>query len=304
MGINLVSNKYIGKREYLLEKQKMGFKTKVDLSDNRQVRQSEKTNLILSGGTTFGLPFSAMTAGPDLATSGITSSYTPSNLTTFTGTTGATVFVWADSNMALGYNSLTPLTPTNSGTTQYTYGFTGATATTVDSNRVYLTYTGVSFDLSVETMVSLGGGVYSGNCSTDELSYLLADGLDFRDRMIWVDVRGITRTDNLIVTSGITFNDVTTLSKTISIGTLNLSSATGATVAHGISTKFTGITSVDVIIMDDTGATMTGFLNQSGNTFSINSTNIILTKGSTFYNNANYDGTTLNRGYVTIHYVA
>jgi hypothetical protein len=153
-------------------------------------------------------------------------------------------------------------------------------------------------------MVSLGGGVYSGNCSTDELSYLLADGLDFRDRMIWVDVRGITRTDNLIVTSGITFNDVTTLSKTISIGTLNLSSATGATVAHGISTKFTGITSVDVIIMDDTGATMTGFLNQSGNTFSINSTNIILTKGSTFYNNANYDGTTLNRGYVTIHYVA
>lgn len=281
----------------------MAFKTKLDLSSNRQVRQTEKTNLILSGGTTFGLPFSGLTAGPDLATSGITSSYTPTNLTLFTGTTGSTTFVWGDSNMVLGLDGLTPFTPINSGTTQNTYGFTGTTATTVDGNTVYLTYTGVSFDIGVDIMVSLGGGIYSGNASTDQIDLLFAEGLDFRDRMIWVDVRGITRTDSLIINSGITINGVTTSSKVLPIGVLDLSSATGATVAHGLSTKFTGITSVDATIMDDSAALISGFLNQSGNTYSIDSTNVILTKGSTFYNNANYNGATLNRGYITLYYI-
>ena len=52
----------------------MGFRTKLDYSSNRQISQREKTDTILSGSTVFGLPFSGLTVGPDLNTSGITSS--------------------------------------------------------------------------------------------------------------------------------------------------------------------------------------------------------------------------------------
>ena len=37
----------------------MGFRTKLDYSDNRQIKQRERTLTNLSGGTVFGVPFSA-----------------------------------------------------------------------------------------------------------------------------------------------------------------------------------------------------------------------------------------------------
>ena len=53
----------------------MGFKTKLDYSDNRQIRQTEKTSTTLSGATVFGIPFSGLTTGPDLSATGDTSEF-------------------------------------------------------------------------------------------------------------------------------------------------------------------------------------------------------------------------------------
>ena len=182
----------------------MAFRTKLDFSSNRQVKQHEKTITSLSGGTSFGLPYSAMTYGPDLNTSAITQtiSILTGNTSTFSGNNTTTNFTWFDSRMDLGSSSLSAITPSNSATTQNTgIIFTPDTTTTIDGNLVNLTYSGVSFDMSPLTMVSLGGSDYSGTVVTYTLEALSASTLDFTGRTIWADVSGITRTERLIITN-------------------------------------------------------------------------------------------------------
>ena len=53
----------------------MGFSTKLDYSDNRQIKQREKTSTNLSGSTVFGLPFSGLTTGVDPNNSGVTQDF-------------------------------------------------------------------------------------------------------------------------------------------------------------------------------------------------------------------------------------
>ena len=178
----------------------MGFKTKLDFSNNRQVKQFEGTITELSGGTTFGVPFSALTTGPNPAVSGISQSYF--GLTSdFSGTTGTTNYVWADTRMSLGEPSLSAITPSNSGVTSQDTGFifTANTTTIVDGNTVILDYSGVSFGIYVLTMDDLGSGNYSGTVWTQQLDILSADTIGYTGRTIWVDVSGYTRTDDLII---------------------------------------------------------------------------------------------------------
>jgi hypothetical protein len=177
----------------------MPFLTKIDFSNNRQVKQNIETFTTLSGGTVFGVPYSYLPTGPDSNTSGITQ--TLSNVTsTFTGTSATTVYNWYNSNMNLGSPYLSALTPSNSATTQNTgFIFTSNTQTTIDGNLVTLTYSGVSFNVTVIDFVTLSPGVYSGNVNTNTLNYLSAGTLDFTGRTIWVDVSGITRTNKLII---------------------------------------------------------------------------------------------------------
>jgi hypothetical protein len=182
----------------------MAFKTKLDFSSNRQVKQHEKTITTLSGGTSFGLTYSAMTYGPDLNTSAITqtisafSGYT----STFSGNNTTTNFTWFDSMMDLGNSSLSAITPSNSATTQYSgIILTPNTTTIIDGNVVSLSYSGVSFDMTPTTMVDLGGSNYSGTVITYILDVISASTLDFTGRTIWVDVSGITRTEKLIITN-------------------------------------------------------------------------------------------------------
>lgn len=178
----------------------MGFRTKLDFT-SRQVSQNERTQSILSGGTTFGLTFTALTSGPDLTTSGITS--TISGITsTFSGTSATTVYSWYNGSMGLGEPYFSTLTPSNSATTQDSgLVFTSNTTTTVDGNTVVLTYTGVSFNITPSVFVDLGGGNYSGTVYTDVLDFISAGTLDYTGRTIWVDVSGITRTERLILTN-------------------------------------------------------------------------------------------------------
>jgi hypothetical protein len=177
----------------------MNFRTRVDLT-NRQAKQYEKTNINLSGGTVFGLPYSALTSGIDTNSSGISETYT-SILSTFSGNTGTTNYSWYDSRMSLGESELSALTSSNSGVSQDTnFVFVVSSSTTIDNNVVNLSYSGVSFDITVNAILDLGGGNYSGSVITNELNILSANTLDFTGRTIWVDVSGITRTDRLIVT--------------------------------------------------------------------------------------------------------
>jgi hypothetical protein len=177
----------------------MEFRTKIDFSTNRQVKQYPETSTYLSGATIFGVPFNSLVSGPDLTTSGITSSL--SGITSsFSGNSGTTRYTWYNSSMNLGTNVLSAITPSNSGITQNTgIVFTSNTSTIIDNNTVFLTYSGVSFDTTPLTMISLGGGNYSGTVHTNILDVLSAGTLDFTGRTIWVDVSGITRTNDLII---------------------------------------------------------------------------------------------------------
>ncbi len=178
----------------------MSFRTKVDFSSNRQVKQFIETQTILSGGTSFGLTFSELPTGPDLSTSGITDTFV-SVVSTFSGNTGTTNYSWYDPRMALGESGLSALTPSNSALTQNTVAYEGYNPITIDGNISFTQYSGVSFDVSNISMVSLGAGAYSGSVTSFMFDIIYANPLDFQGRTIWADVSGITRTERLIVTN-------------------------------------------------------------------------------------------------------
>ena len=178
----------------------MAFKTKLDFSNNRQVKQHIETFTQLSGGTKFGLPFNQLPTGPNLTTSGITYSAT-SLLSTFSGNSATTVYTWFNSSMNVAVNSLSALTLTSSGVTQYASGFTGTSYSSLDGNTFALGYSGATFDITPINIINLGGGNYSGSVQTDQLYFISAATLDFTGRTIWADVSGITRTQNLIITN-------------------------------------------------------------------------------------------------------
>lgn len=185
----------------------MDFRTKLDFSSNRQIKQRPETFTVLSGGTVFGVPFSALTKGPDLTTTGLTNTIT--GLTsTFSGNSAVTVYNWANPYMNLATSSLAFLIPALSATTQYAQGFSGFTTTTIDGNLVNLTYSGVNFDVTPVLFVDLGSGHYSGTVHTNTLLFLTAGTLDFTGRTIWADVCGITRTDKLLVNNDATFSNI------------------------------------------------------------------------------------------------
>ncbi len=188
----------------------MPFITKLDFSDNRQVKQRIETIQILSGATHFGVPFSSLPTGANLDTSGITQSFFVI-ISTFSGNSGTTTYNWYDSRMSLGETNLSAITPSNSATTQNSgqvYQPTGYT--TIDGNISATGYTGVSFNVQVTGMTDLGSGNYSGYVSTLRLDVLSATSLDFVGRTIWVDVSGITRTDELIISRSPTIGHVWT----------------------------------------------------------------------------------------------
>jgi len=219
----------------------MNFRTRVDLT-NRQVKQYEKTDINLSGSTTFGLPYSALTSGIDTNSSGISETYT-SILSTFSGNTGSTIFTWYDSRMSLAESYLSAITPSNSATTQETGNvFIVDSSTVIDGNTVNLTYSGVNFDIIGVGMFDLGGGDYSGSVTTSELNILTANTLDFKGRTIWADVSGITRTDRLIVTNNPTVGYVLTCAD--SEGMVSWSASSGSTGSTSYWSASTGSDSI------------------------------------------------------------
>ena len=177
------------------------FRTKLDFSDNRQVKQRIETTTNLSGATTFGVPFGNLPTGPNPVLSSITQNIS-NVLGTFSGNSGTTFFTWTDSRFNLGDSTFSAITPTNSGDTQNSgnvFAPVPSSLFTIDGNSGYTQYSGVSFTMYPTTFIDLGGGAYSGELATYVSQIIDATGLDFSGRTIWNDVSGITRTDRLII---------------------------------------------------------------------------------------------------------
>lgn len=192
----------------------MTFRTKLDYSNNRQIKQHIETLTLLSGATSFGVTFNDLPTGPNLSTSGETENYN-FVASTFSGNNTTTIITWYDPRMALGEPQLSAITPITSAETQTVLPVFGPSAfTTIDGNTVATAYTGVTFDLSVITMTDLGGGNYVGTLESEIFDVLSASTLDFTGRTIWADVSGITRTERLIVTNNPQVGYVLTCSDT------------------------------------------------------------------------------------------
>jgi hypothetical protein len=177
----------------------MTFRTKLDYSDNRQIKQRERTNTTLSGTTTFGVPFSGLTSGPNITTTAQTSQYF-GVISNYSGNNTTTIFNWSIPNVSAIDSSISALTPSNSGISQNISAVFGSNSSTIiDGNLVNLSYSGVgATNLYPITMVELTPGNYSGTVSTDFYIYS-AETLDFTGRTIWIDNSEILRTKKLIV---------------------------------------------------------------------------------------------------------
>ena len=117
----------------------MGFRTKLDYSDNRQIKQRERSFTNLSGGTVFGVAFSALTTGVDPSNSAVTETYT-TVVSTFSGNATTTNFTWYDPRMDIANSSISAITSSNSGITQNTGNVfvVSSTGTTADGYNINL----------------------------------------------------------------------------------------------------------------------------------------------------------------------
>jgi len=176
----------------------MAFITKLDYSNNRQIKQFQLTNTKLSGTTEFGVPFSALTSGVD-ETSIITTSVLTGITSTFSGNTRVTEITFGADRMLVGVVELETITPTNSGTTQNTLAFEGIDPTIIDGNTVYNNYSGTTYDFTVTSMEEIGVDIWTGTTLSNDVVFLSGSSLDFQERPIWVDVKGITKTEKLII---------------------------------------------------------------------------------------------------------
>jgi len=188
----------------------MSFRTKLDYSDNRQIKQRERTSTVLSGTTVFGVPFSGLTSGVDYSNTGITESNSVVLYGTFSGNSTTTIFTWPDARMVVVDTYLSAITPSNSAQTQDSGVVFGQNQTTViDGNTVVLSYSGVSIGgIDVTGMTETSSGNYTGTTSIDEFDVYSASSLDYTGRTIWIDCPEITRTKKLIVTNDATFSSI------------------------------------------------------------------------------------------------
>lgn len=228
----------------------MAFRTKLDYSDNRQIKQRERTSTTLSGSTTFGVSYSALTSGINNSSSGTTEIISSNVASTFSGNGTTTIFTWYDPRMSLAESEFSAITNLTSGITQesgilFTVNTTGTTQDGYDYNE---TYSGLSFSFTVNAIYSGAGPVFSGTVESDDIEFYSASSLDYTGRTIWIDNPEITRTKRLIVTDNPVVGHV-----------LTCANAEGEYIAQPIS----GITS-GVTFWEEDGTGLTALKDEKG----------------------------------------
>jgi len=299
---------------YIKTDKNMGFRTKLDFSDNRQVKQRIETTTVLSGATTFGVPYNQLPTGPNYQLSAITLTIPPSSATTgtFSGNNTTTVFTWPISELYLADDSFSAITPSNSAITQTSDYFYSADTSTLFSNdgyTGYTSYTGIGFTMFATSMVDLGGGSYSGTVNFTDVNYVQAPGLDFTGRTIWADVSGITRTDRLIISDNAYIGKVFMCNSSEGMGKWETLSGLTATTAlwtndgvgggairstNGVTHTITGNSDYSIIAGGASNAIYDSDVSfiggASGSFVSGSSLGFILTSDSSEVRNSNYGG--------------
>lgn len=185
----------------------MGFITKIDSSNNRQIIQNILTQSYYSGSTILGTSFSQLPSGVNLNQTGITSSFSSVTSTYTANTTASTMQVtFGNPNMAALSSGLTVITTANTGTTQYLGpSFSATSSTTIDNNTVNLAWSGVSYTFQ-PVYNELSGTTLYGTASSVVYTYT-GGTLDYTGRTIWSDVKGLSRADVIILNEGLIKGD-------------------------------------------------------------------------------------------------
>lgn len=195
------------------------FLTRVDLSNDRQIKQNENTETTFSGSintlqySILGQSYSDLKKGVDYNTSGYTNvTLIPTSVIfNFTGTTGSTTYY----NIPVIYSSITANLPII--TDQNYYGpydfissyFVPIETVLVDNNSFDITFSGVEFNFNVVVFGYIGpisGGTFSGICSTNYVLPLSARTYDWyymkSGSTTWLKVEGRIETDKLTIKQG------------------------------------------------------------------------------------------------------
>ena len=203
----------------------MAFKTRLDLSFNRQAKQRERTEWVLPGVTRFGLPDGELSVGPDLNNVRLMVPSYQNEISTFTGNTGTGVYTysWALADMSKGIqencidcykaaedNWVRDFTLADAEGTEHYVGpiwwgveplrdLNGVVILDSNGNEIYTKYQGIQFDMTVaEPIIDNGDGTITGSIRSN-IDFLEANALDYAGDHIWVDVRGTTLTESLII---------------------------------------------------------------------------------------------------------
>lgn len=183
----------------------MGFRTKIDYSYGRQIKQNQNSFTILPGQTQFGDEYPNRLLGPDLLS--INTQIEISNIiSTFSGNTTSINFTFGSPYMTFTESLLPPYSGSTTGITQTIESvFVGYNPVTLHGNTYYQNYSGVTYDITVTEFIDLGGGNYSGTTFTENLEILSAPSLDYVGDNVMHVVRGISQIDFLETYSGVTF---------------------------------------------------------------------------------------------------
>lgn len=174
----------------------MGFITKIDSSNNRQIIQNILTQSYYSGSSIIGTSFNQLPSGVNLNQTGITSSLSSVTSTYTANTTASTMQVtFGNPNMAALYSALTVITTANTGTTQYLGpSFSATSSTVIDYNTVNLAWSGVSY--TFEPLYNQLSGTTLYGTATSVVYTYTGGTLDYTGRTNWLQVRGIAEIDS------------------------------------------------------------------------------------------------------------
>jgi hypothetical protein len=185
-----------------IKKTSMGFKTKIDASDNRQFKQRERSELLLPGITRFGMQQEDLAKGPDLNTVRVLIPSVDNVTSSFTGDTSTGVYNWSFGypDMAWAEGEIVNFDLNNQEGDIQEIGIVweGKDPVEVNGETVYTRYEGVRFDLTLAEITDDGNNQVSGS-TRSTYEKLEADALDYVGDFVWVDVRGNIQTDNIFV---------------------------------------------------------------------------------------------------------
>lgn len=186
------------------------FITRIDLSDDRQVKQNENTLSTFSGSLntlqylTTGLSDSEVKKGVDISSSGCTMIGNP-EIFYFTGTTGNTSYFGISPLYSSILVNMPIITPTNWMDNFEAHYFDSIENITVDGRNYDITFSGAQFLFNVQTFVyvNTGSTIFSGYAATNWVYILSAHTYPWyylkNGSSTWIENKGRINTEKLSV---------------------------------------------------------------------------------------------------------